>query len=143
MTEDQVKAVFLLSGLETTQFYKIENEYWPKAYVKEREETPWWLVKTEFGLIKIGWRKRVINIDWTDTGLIIDANANRDYEFHKLPITRDDVTMWEHGVHAYGYGRAADYLNELKLRLKQFKYANSEEGKADLARRKEKALSRE
>lgn len=144
MTEEQVKAVFLLAGLEVKELFKLQNEYWPQHsdFDDIRRENPWWLVKTEFGLIKIGLRKRVINIDWKDTGVYIDKNAKWEYEYHRCPITRDDVTSWEHGLHAWGYGKAVEYLTELKLRMNQHQYAISEEGVVELAKRKADYLAK-
>ncbi len=136
MTEEILRALFLLANIEIKKVYRIKNEYYPPA----DDQSPWWLVPTKWGLIKIGWRKRVINIDWEDTGLVIDKNANKDYEFHKVPITRDDVTQWEHGIHAWGYAKAVEYLVELKLRFQQYEYCTSVEGIEDLALRKKKFL---
>lgn len=137
MTNEEVKAIFLLSGLGATSFYEIKNEYYSSS------GEPWWLVRTEFGLIKIGWRKRVINIDWTDTGLVIDEESDGDYEFHKRPISNDDTTKWESGIHAWGYAKAVEYITNLKVRLGQHQYATSEEGKIDLEKRKALKLAKQ
>ena len=138
MTEDQVKAIFLLAGIEVQKLHELKNGYGSESY-----RGPWWLVKTEWGLIQIGWRKRVISIDWEDTGLRIDEKANREYEFHKYPITQDNTTMWNKGIHAWGYGKAVEYLGDFKLRMGQYLYATSPEGMRDLADRKEEYLERE
>jgi len=58
---------------------------------------PWWLVKTHLGLIEIGWRKRVISINWSDTKV-------------KTIVTTDNVTKDENGVHAYSVEDAVKYL---------------------------------
>jgi hypothetical protein len=104
MKEDYAKALFLLAGIDVLAMYRLENEYWPDtpAYAKERRENPWWLVKTSFGLIKIGWRKRVISIDWSDTAL-------------RLNLTQDDVTKSETYVHAWTYVKALEYLTSLRI----------------------------
>ena len=41
----------------------------PNGYCNEPccSRLPWFIVTTPVGHIKIGWRKRVINIDWTNT----------------------------------------------------------------------------
>lgn len=96
--KDKFEAVFLLSGIEYTDVYAIKNEY-ECCYDK-----PWFLFKTEYGLIKIGWRKRVINIDWTDT------------KYSGL-ISSDNVTMGGNYIHAYGYHKAIEYLQELQNRI--------------------------
>lgn len=119
MTEEQARALFVLSGFEIQSLYKLNNEYCPcDDCLKFR---PWWLAKTEFGLIKIGWRKRVINIDWSDTPY--RSGQSKFWDDRDIPVlTNDDVTKWESGVHAWGYGKAVDYLGTLKLRLQQVAY---------------------
>lgn len=143
MNEEQVKAVFLLAGIEVLGLTKIRNDYWPAHpdYDKDREESPWWIVKTEFGDIKIGWRKRVISIDWSGTPYRMDSKSIYEYEFHKRPISNKDVTMWETGIHSWGYPEAIGDLMVLKLRQRQWQYATSVEGMRDLANRKEKYLA--
>jgi len=62
---------------------------------------PWFIVTTRVGRFKIGWRKRVILIDWSDcpgTGLSIDLFAN------------EDVTKGERMIHAWSYGKAREYI---------------------------------
>lgn len=102
MKLEEAKALFLLAGFEVKNFHQIENQYWPDAYVELRKENPWWLVETTFGLIKIGWRKRVISISWESLpfrGVITDDS-----------VTKDD-TM----VHAYSLSTALLYLTNLRF----------------------------
>jgi hypothetical protein len=139
MTEDQVKAIFLLANMEIQELQSRPNGYWPDHpdYDESRKRDPWWLVKTEFGEIEIGWRKRVINIDWSRTPLRLDKNAKWEYEHHRVPLTRDDVTMWDEGIHAWTVGRAIDYLQEFKIRIRQHNWATSPEGIVKCAERKQ------
>ena len=124
MNEESMKALFLLAGLDVESFYKLENPYWPdhENYADIRRKSPWWLVKTKFGLIKIGWRKRVININWSDTpyrsGVSKFADG-RDIE----ELTKDDVTKSESMVHAWSNAKAVQYLSCLRLRLEQVAYS--------------------
>lgn len=97
MTEAQARAIFLLAGIDVSAVFQIENGYWPKAYVEAREQSPWWLMKTEHGLIRIGWRKRVISIDWADTAV-------------RLELTADDTTKSDTYVHAWSHHKAVEYL---------------------------------
>lgn len=61
--------------------------------------SPWWEVDFKnVGPITIGWRKRVIEINWLSTGRKISG------------VTDDEVTKSETMVHAYGYSRALEYL---------------------------------
>lgn len=61
-------------------------------------------MKTPKGLIQIGWRKRVISIDWSDTGI-------------RRVVTEDDVTKDDTMVHAYSYAKALAYLTALATDL--------------------------
>lgn len=102
MSEAEMLAIFLLAGVAVEKAYKIENLYWPDHpdYAKVRAESPWWLAKTAKGLVRIGWRKRVIAIDWSDTGI-------------ECEVTKDDVTKDAGRVHAWGYAKAVEYLTNL------------------------------
>jgi len=115
MNLEKVKALFLLSGLDALEFHELANGYWPDcdSYSQLRRDSPWWLVKTRYGLIKIGWRKRVINIDWSGT----------PYRGH---ITKDDVTKTESSLHAWGYAKAVEYLVRLDLMQQRHAYAASQ-----------------
>lgn len=98
-----VAALFNLAGYEPTEFQKIENEYWPDHpnYDEMRKKYPWYLVSTEEGQIRIGWRKRVILIDWSKT--------NR-----RGSVTDDDVTKSDHMVHAWNLPKALEYLTAIR-----------------------------
>lgn len=100
MTEEQAKALFLLAGFNVTRLHRLENRYWPEAYVEQRRNSPWWLVLTEFGPVEIGWRKRVISIDWQDTAA-------------RVVVTEDEVTKDTTSVHAWSYVKALTYLTAL------------------------------
>lgn len=95
LTEEEVNLMFQKAGIEIFTKYKIQNEYWdmPGAHC-------WWLVKTKAGMIKVGWRKRVIEISWKDTDI-------------KKIVTKDDVTKNETLVHAWTFDKAIEYLKEL------------------------------
>lgn len=77
---------------------EIPNEYCKGACCYDR---PWLIVTTNRGRIKIGWRKRVINIDWKDSTIKQSG--------HQL-FPNDEVTRWETGIHAYSYEDATRYL---------------------------------
>ena len=84
-------------GNEPIYVKPIPNGYCSRACC---EHLPWFLVTTKIGVIKIGWRKRVINIDWSET------------EVRKI-ISDDDVTKDETMIHAWAYEKAAEYLGVL------------------------------
>lgn len=99
MDKQHMLALFVLAGIMVKHAEELPNGYWPKVpdYYEIRQSSPWWLAMTEFGPIKIGWRKRVISIEWTAT------------EVRKV-ITEDDVTKSEDYVHAWTYAKAVEYL---------------------------------
>ena len=101
MDSKEVDSIFYLAGIEILNKWELVNQYWPKSYVERIQNSPWWLVKTELGLIRIGWRKRVMSIDWSDT------------EIRKI-VTEHDVTKSEEGVHASSSLMAVEYLIALK-----------------------------
>lgn len=107
MNEAQVRALFLLAGFDVSGVYETKNRYWGSDDVKG----PWFLMKTQFGLVRIGWRKRVIEIEWPDL------------KVRKI-ITEDDFTKNETLVHAYSYHKALEYLTELRREASRFEEAN-------------------
>jgi len=104
---EDFRSVFRAAGFKHALFTAIPNGYWPG---ERYYAAPWYNVETPYGNIRIGWRKRVINIDWSQTGKKLD-------EFFS-----DDVTKWDHGIHAWGYPKAVEYLRTLRELL----YTNSE-----------------
>ena len=105
MEEKEVDSIFCLAGIKVLNTWEIMNRYWPRTdnYMDMVLKYPWWLVKTEFGLIQIGWRKRVISIDWSDTNL-------------RQVVTKDEVTKSENGVHAWRVEKAVEYLKSFKYK---------------------------
>ncbi|KKN05613.1 hypothetical protein LCGC14_1085540 [marine sediment metagenome] len=79
--------------------WMVDNEYCSDSYCC----WPWAKFKTEHGMIKIGWRKRVINIDWSNTG--------KDYEH----LFKDEgVTLDDKCVHAWSKDKAIEYLTKIR-----------------------------
>jgi hypothetical protein len=113
--EQKMRVLFTLAGIEIISVWKLPNGYWPEVlpddwsdhgqvsvfvrYAELRASSPWWLVKTHAGLIKIGWRKRVLNIEWSDTPI-------------RAIITDDDVTKEPTMVHAWSELKAVEYLQK-------------------------------
>lgn len=63
---------------------------------------PWFVVTTTKGRIKMGWRKRVINIDWSDS--VINETA-------KEMFPEEDVTKFDKTIHAWGLDKAKQYID--------------------------------
>lgn len=68
INQELVKSMFAATGFKVNKVYVLENKYWPanQAYLEIRSKNPWFLLKTQFGLIEVGKRKRVIHLDWRD-----------------------------------------------------------------------------
>lgn len=96
LTEKEVRAWFVVAGFKDTEkIHLLKNGYDPE------NEEPWFLVKTEFGYVEIGWRHRVLSINWGDTN------------FEKI-ITTDDVIKDFYSAHAWSVPKAIEYLTSLK-----------------------------
>jgi hypothetical protein len=76
----------------------VPNQYDP------RRGTPWLRVTTVIGHITVGWRKRVIVVDWTGTTTSLQA---------KDLFAEESTTMDGQTIHAWGYPKAAVYVNKL------------------------------
>lgn len=108
-TEEQAHAIFAAAGFHVWRVWELPNGYWPDCatYDDLRRESPWFLMRTRWGCIRIGWRKRVLSIDWEDVGIKINA------------ITSDDVTQGAHYVHAWTVPKAVEYLVKLLVELER------------------------
>ena len=62
------------------------------------------MITTRIGHIKMGWRKRVISIDWSGTE--VQAKAQDLFP-------TEDVTKLEKSIHAWTEEKAAEYLDKL------------------------------
>lgn len=103
MKPEEVEAIALLAGLTVTGKHSIVNTYWPahSSYDDVRAKNPWWVLQVEGGQITIGWRKRVIAIDWSFTK-------------RRGQVTEDDVTKDHSSVHAWTHAKAVEYLRKWK-----------------------------
>ena len=82
-----------LAGIKVYEKWTLENSYSQDKY------SPWFLLRTDIGFIKIGWRYRVINIEYDETMGDI--------------ATKDDVTHGKGYVHANSYSKAIEYLTNI------------------------------
>lgn len=87
-------------------------ELLPNGYCKEEccMHIPWFLFHTIDGDIKMGWRKRVISIEWQENYKYFDMNEL---------FATENVTKWEengkHGIHAWGDEKAYEYLKKVVM----------------------------
>lgn len=106
-SEKEFKKIFHDAGFKNFEMAGIPNGYCPCESC-----APWWNVKTEFGTIKIGWRKHVINIDWSELNRSIKRN-----KILKL-FTKEDVTKEKMYIHAWDNEKATEYLRKIRSHLR-------------------------
>ena len=97
-SKEEFEKVFADAGFKGIFMTPIPNEYYPG----HEYYGPWWLVQTKWGDVKIGWRKRVINIDWS----AIEKSVT--------DFPTEDVTKGPTFIHAWGYEKAIEYLTKLR-----------------------------
>lgn len=78
----------------------------PNGYCSQYccKHLPWFIVTTSKGKIRIGWRKRVILIDWCDS--IIEGSSEELFP-------EEDVTKFDKTIHAWGIDKAKEYIDKL------------------------------
>lgn len=144
MNEQQVRAMFLLADIPVVSLKQVPNGYWPDCadYKELREQSPWWLVDTGRGEIEIGDRKKVVEIDWCGMGIVFPFVDPRREEARgtDIHIVRDpNITTWETGSHAWGYGQAVSVLSSLRKTFERhdfLKYHWSENPVAEADKKK-------
>jgi hypothetical protein len=99
---EAMKELFHRAGFDPIYAKVIENQYDSNpAYYTD----PWLIVTTAKGPIKIGWRKRVIEINWSESDIKQSA---------KDLFPSEAVTKVDQSIHAWGKEKAVNYLYELK-----------------------------
>lgn len=90
--------LFGLAGFQSIDMTAVENRYGDAEY-----GGPWFEVRTEVGVITIGWRRCVMNIDWGATGRNL-LELFEDVEGTKGP----------HSIHAWNASQVVDYLTRIR-----------------------------
>lgn len=98
----ELAGLFILAGFDKIYVEVIDNQYSVDA---DYYRTPWIIVTTGFGRIILGWRKRVLNLDWSDSTIKADGN--------KL-FSDEKTTTDKRYVHCHGKEKAVEYLKRLK-----------------------------
>lgn len=87
------------AGILLYDMQAIANEY------DSRSLRPWFEVTTPYGVIKMGWRKHVISIQWPST-IEVDFSA-------------EQVTQEPGLIHAWGEPKAMEYLTAIGRRMRE------------------------
>lgn len=98
---EEFKSIFCLAEIDVKEWIAIPNKYWPETPEYYNNASHWYLADTKYGFIQIGWRKRVISIDWSRTSV-------------RHIVTEDEVTKSVTYVHAWKNIKAIEYLKEFK-----------------------------
>jgi len=106
--ERQFRSIFEKAGFKEIRMAALPNEYYPSDY-----SAPWFNVSTEFGTIKIGWRKRVINIDWSAMEETLRACGKLPKQSILSLFDKENVTKGNTFIHAWGWEKAQDYLSRI------------------------------
>jgi len=104
---DQFKKVFKDAGLTPVFAEEVQNQYLGECAQGLKE--PWFVITSEIGHITIGWRKRVINIKWSEC--LIKSGVDI--------FKHEDVTVGQNYIHAWSYADATRYLKTLKENLNE------------------------
>ncbi len=95
------------AGFGMAYLRDVPNRYWrPEEQGVEPYCVPWFHVETVLGGFTLGWRKRVIEIDWSEMKVDLESM-----------FAGEDVTKGAHHVHAWGYDKAREYLEKLRIAL--------------------------
>ena len=86
---------------------EIPNGYCSRYCCSRR---PWFIVTTTRGRFKVGWRKSVIHLEWTDSAVKADAEAIFPKE-EAWPGY--ETTQFEKTIHAHGLEKAAEYVRRV------------------------------
>lgn len=94
----------LLAAFEGHLIYAkaVPNEYFSPDEIYGQMH-PWFLVTTTRGIIKLGWRKRVINLEWDQSDIPKDA----------VSLFTEDVTKGPGYIHCYGYESLKQHVQAL------------------------------
>lgn len=84
---------------------EIPNEYWGGDHPAGILD-PWLLITTKIGVFKVGWRKRVIVLDWEKTDIGTSVNARDTFR-------GEDTTKDWTSIHCWGYDKLGEYVTAL------------------------------
>jgi hypothetical protein len=124
------KSVLDEVGLDKALLTAIPNEYWGDS------GGPWCLIRTPFGNIKLGPRKRVYALSWEDVLEVAlkpyknkydNASQDRREEIKDsldsdIMFPDENVTKGGTGIHAWGKDKLVEYLDALTKVMKVGKY---------------------
>lgn len=97
----EARAMFADAGLAAIHVREIDNEYCGPKCCPHRV---WLRVTTRLGVVKVGWRKSVMVVDWAESDVTETA---------KDLFAGEDVTKGDRMIHAWSYEKATEYLTKI------------------------------
>lgn len=100
--QEYFENAFTAAGYNTRphNFHRIPNEYW--TVTPEYGES-WLRVEVPFGFIKVGWRKRVIELTWGQATLETQPD-----------FSKEETTQESRMIHAWGFNKLIEYLKAIR-----------------------------
>lgn len=99
--QEEKEKLFACFPLAPVLFEPIPNRYCSLACC---EHLPWFKATGNRGIITIGWRKRVIVIDWSES--LVQIPAEQLFPDYK-------VTKYDRLIHAWSYEQAQEFLAKI------------------------------
>lgn len=114
---DRDEAAFYTSIIAEAGFRNVHVTPAPNRYTPNG--VAWAAIETPLGTIVLGWRKRVLNIDWSDIYerqvKTLDYAERSGLRYDGKTLFKDeDVTKDTTCVHAWGRDKAIEYLSALR-----------------------------
>lgn len=97
----ELTELFKSAGFDTIYVETIDSEYCRESCCYK---FPWIIVTTSKGRIKLGWRKSVMNLDWSDSDLDIDGEKM---------FKNENVTKGTSYIHCWSKEKTIEYLKKL------------------------------
>ncbi|MDR0860863.1 MAG: hypothetical protein LBO09_08065 [Candidatus Peribacteria bacterium] len=107
--EDAFRKTFEKAGYQDIRISRIANEYCSCSYCAN-----WFLVNTTLGTIKVGWRKRVINIELSESFLLSLSARKGDVANLSTLLGSENVTIGQNYIHAWGWEKCEEYLRRIR-----------------------------
>lgn len=98
---DELAGLFTKAGFDAIHVEVIDSEYCKESCCYK---LPWIIVTTNKGRIKLGWRKSVMNLDWSESDITADGQ-----ELFK----GEGTTTGKDYIHCWGEDKAVEYLRKL------------------------------
>lgn len=98
----QFEGIFKAAGATAIHMRELPNGYCPRPCCHNK---PWFKVTSEIGPVTIGWRKRVISIDWSESDVP---------DYATLLFKDEETTREKQLIHAWSEVKATEYIRRLR-----------------------------